>query len=45
LGLSISRQLARLMNGEVTHRRDGDENVFVLTLPLAAVTANTSPGS
>lgn len=32
-GLNISRRLARLMEGDLTYRRDGDENLFELTLP------------
>ena len=35
LGLSVSRQLARLMGGEVVYQRNGDESVFRLTLLLA----------
>jgi len=34
LGLSISRQLARLMDGELSYRRAPDGNVFELTLRL-----------
>jgi signal transduction histidine kinase len=33
LGLSVARTLARLMNGDVDYRRDGDESVFRLSLP------------
>jgi signal transduction histidine kinase len=33
LGLSVSRQLARLMGGDVSYRHDGVESVFSLTLP------------
>jgi signal transduction histidine kinase len=36
LGLTISRQLARLMNGDLTYRRQADETVFELTLPARA---------
>ena len=36
LGLALSRHLARLMNGDLTYRHFGDENVFELTLPTAA---------
>jgi PAS domain S-box-containing protein len=35
LGLALSRHLARLMDGDVTYRRDEDESLFELTLPLA----------
>lgn len=33
LGLTISRQLAELMDGQLTFRREGGFNVFQLTLP------------
>jgi signal transduction histidine kinase len=33
LGLSVSRQLAELMKGSLTYRREGDESVFRLELP------------
>jgi two-component system sensor histidine kinase MtrB len=33
LGLHVSRQLARLMGGDLTCRREDDETVFELTLP------------
>lgn len=36
LGLTISRQLAELMNGHLSHRRDSDSNVFELELPAAS---------
>jgi len=35
LGLSIARELARLMGGDVNHTRDGDWTRFELLLPLA----------
>jgi signal transduction histidine kinase len=35
LGLGLSRNLARLMDGDITYRREGDETIFELTLPLA----------
>ncbi|HUG74449.1 MAG TPA: ATP-binding protein, partial [Acidimicrobiia bacterium] len=35
LGLYVSRQLARLMGGDVTYERRGQATVFSLTLPLA----------
>lgn len=34
LGLYVSRQLARLMGGDLTCHREGGETVFRLTLPL-----------
>ncbi|MBK5267475.1 MAG: GAF domain-containing protein [Acidimicrobiia bacterium] len=37
LGLTISRQLARLMDGDVTYRRVADESIFTLTLPRTTV--------
>jgi len=33
LGLTVSRQLARLMGGDVSYRREGDETIFELALP------------
>ncbi len=33
LGLTVSRQLARLMGGELSYRYLGDQSVFELTLP------------
>jgi protein-histidine pros-kinase len=42
LGLSVSRQLARLMGGDVTHRRQGSENVFELRLPDGGATREQS---
>jgi len=50
LGLTISRQLARLMDGDVTYRRHHGESVFALTLPRMdqlsdrALSAITAPG-
>jgi signal transduction histidine kinase len=35
LGLTVSRELARLMGGDLTYRRDAGESVFELTLPKA----------
>jgi signal transduction histidine kinase len=35
LGLSVSRDLARLMGGDLLYRRDGGETVFELRLPQA----------
>jgi len=40
LGLSISRQLSRLMGGDLTYHRDDSETIFELTLP--ALVANRS---
>ncbi len=33
LGLTVSRTLARLMDGDLTYRREGDQSCFELTLP------------
>ena len=35
LGLAISRQLARLMNGNLTYRYENHESIFELTLPIS----------
>jgi signal transduction histidine kinase len=35
LGLAISRQLARQMDGDLTYRHEGGESIFELTLPSA----------
>ncbi|MFW2340220.1 MAG: ATP-binding protein [Acidimicrobiia bacterium] len=35
LGLAISRQLARLMGGDLTYRYENGESVFELTLPIS----------
>ncbi|MDJ0924313.1 MAG: HAMP domain-containing sensor histidine kinase [Acidimicrobiia bacterium] len=37
LGLSVSRQLAKLMGGDVVYLRENGYSVFRLTLPLAAI--------
>ncbi|MDH3308486.1 MAG: GAF domain-containing sensor histidine kinase [Acidimicrobiia bacterium] len=34
LGLAISRQLARLMSGDLTYRHEAGESIFELVLPL-----------
>lgn len=34
LGLAISRQLARLMGGDLTYRHEAGESIFEFTLPL-----------
>ena len=34
-GLSVSRQLARLMGGDLTYRYEAGHSVFELSLPLA----------
>ncbi|MBU1864869.1 MAG: GAF domain-containing protein [Actinobacteria bacterium] len=36
LGLTISRYLARLMDGDLTYRHQAGESIFELTLPTAA---------
>ncbi|HHC07525.1 MAG TPA: HAMP domain-containing histidine kinase [Actinobacteria bacterium] len=36
LGLSVSRQLAEAMGGELVYHHDGDEAIFRLTLPVVA---------
>jgi PAS domain S-box-containing protein len=35
LGLTVSRQLARMMGGDLTYHHDGEGTVFALTLPAA----------
>jgi signal transduction histidine kinase len=42
LGLSVARQLATLMGGSLTYRRDGEESVFRLELPMDRATALVS---
>lgn len=39
LGLALSRQLAVMMGGNLTYRREADRTVFRLTLPKAVATA------
>lgn len=36
LGLTISRELARMMQGDLTYRHEADRSIFELTLPLYA---------
>ncbi len=38
LGLSVSRQLATLMGGDLSYHHDGNEGVFRLRLPVASTT-------
>ena len=40
LGLTVSRELARLMGGDLTYRRIDDHTVFRLVLPGADIDAN-----
>jgi len=35
LGLTVSRRLARLMDGDISYDHDGDESVFTLRLPAS----------
>ena len=42
LGLTVSRNLARLMGGDVTYRRSGNWTHFDLTLPLASTGAGSA---
>jgi signal transduction histidine kinase len=44
IGLSVARQLARLMRGDLTYRREGGWTLFQLTLPAAAETGTGSNG-
>ncbi len=44
LGLSVSRQLADLMDGEMTHQRKGAWTIFRLTLPVKTqISAEEAP--
>jgi signal transduction histidine kinase len=43
LGLSVARQLAELMGGTLTYRRDQGESVFRLELPLADIPVEDDP--
>jgi signal transduction histidine kinase len=42
LGLSVARQLAVLMGGSLSYRREGDESVFRLELPVDRAAAMVS---
>jgi signal transduction histidine kinase len=41
LGLTLSRRLARLMGGDLTYRRQDEQTIFELTLPLVETTSTT----
>ena len=43
LGLTISRSLARLMNGDLEYRHEDGESVFELMLPQADDSQTTRP--
>ena len=43
LGLSVARQLARLMGGDIAYRRRGGWTHFELSLPLSAPTEAVTP--
>ncbi len=43
LGLTVSRQLARLMAGDLTYRFDGDRSIFELVLPASAPPPREEP--
>ena len=43
LGLTVSRQLARLMGGDLVYDHTGDESKFTLSLPLYQPRASTAP--
>jgi signal transduction histidine kinase len=38
LGLTVSRTLARIMDGDLVYHREGQESIFELTLPNHANT-------
>lgn len=44
LGLTVSRELARIMGGELTYDHDGTESVFTLTLPQVTPAAQAAAG-
>ncbi len=43
LGLAVSRDLARLMGGDLTYNRHQNETIFELQLPLATPTNRPPP--
>jgi signal transduction histidine kinase len=45
LGLTVSRNLARLMGGDLRYLREAGRNVFELTLPASATGESGGPGS
>lgn len=45
LGLTVSRELARMMDGDVTYDYDGAHNVFALRLPWATGRATPAPSA
>ncbi len=45
LGLTVSRQLARLMAGDLRYRFDGDHSIFELVLPVSAPPPCGEPGN
>jgi signal transduction histidine kinase len=44
IGLSVARQLARLMHGDLTYRRENGWTVFELELPVAREVAQGGNG-
>lgn len=45
LGLTIARQLARAMNGEIWYAHDGQEAAFTVALPTAAPDEQSQPAT
>lgn len=45
LGLAISRQLASMMRGELTYRRELDKSIFSLSLPLLQPPPESPPSA
>jgi signal transduction histidine kinase len=45
LGLAVSRDLARLMGGDLTYRHDDGESIFELRLPVAEPAASEEPAT
>ena len=43
LGLTVSRQLARRMGGDLTYRTAGGKSLFILTLPMPDPSRDLSP--